>query len=103
MPGSTALHSLDYEEKIKEAAFMMASSITFQTYFVTKATPAQWEKVLRTWDEEALNTALLILKEEASMIKDIKLLTARQNKVNDTRLLQRLEKIRVDAHSVKHN
>lgn len=91
----------DWEEKVKDAAFRIANSHSFQTFFVTHDSPAQWEAILRQWDDDALDSAILIVKEEEEMLKDLALQKARKEKVNDTRLLQRIEQMRVKAHQTK--
>lgn len=91
-------HSAGWEEKVKDAAFRVASSSSFRSYFATKASPSEWAEVLSQWDEDTLDTAILIVKEEEAMLKEVALKKARKEKVNDVHLLQRIEQMRVKAH-----
>lgn len=98
MPGSTALSSEDRQKQVKALALRVALSPSFQAFFHSKAAPEQWEKLVETWNEDTMHTMTLILDEEDSMREDAAKENIRKTEVNKTRLLQKIEQMRVKAH-----
>lgn len=98
MPGSApTVPAKDWELKVHEAAQRIALSPAFRNFFDTDASPEKWATWIRLWDEDTLNTALLLVQEEESMRRDVAVTAERKKNVNKTRLLQRIEKMRFDS------
>ena len=101
MPGSTPLPTATREEQIKALAVRVAHSLAFQEFFGVKQPPEAWEKLVATWDENTMHTMILVLNEEDAMRKDLAVETMRKHEVNKTKLLQKIEQLRVKAHESK--
>lgn len=91
------------EQAVKALALRVALSLAFQQLYGSKAAPEVWEKLVATWDDKTMHAMTLILDEEDSLRKDLGMETARKTKVNETALRQKLEQIRVKAHSSNQN
>lgn len=86
---------------LKAAAERIALSSAVGSFFGFQGTPAQWEKLISGWSVERLADFMLIVDEEASMKKDLALQIKRKTTVNDTRFLQHIQKLDVEASQTK--
>jgi hypothetical protein len=95
--------SFDRAQQVKALALRVALSPSFQHFYNSKAAPEVWEKLVATWNDDTLHTMGLILDEEDSMRKEVITSTLRKKKVNQTKLLQRIEQLRMKAHESNQN
>lgn len=92
---SAATKSPEWEAKVKDAALRFSRSEAVKEFFGFTGAPSQWEKVISGWNESHLDDFMLIIHEEEELRKDLSMQIKRKKKVNDTRLLQRFEQIKM--------
>lgn len=97
-----ASHSSDFKtQKVLHASQLLEDSPAFQR--VLPLTAQEWAGVLSELDEEKIDDYLLLLTEEQSMRAEIRKTEKRKKKVNHTRYLQRLERLKVIAQESLHS
>lgn len=82
------------KQKLAEASEKMAQSRAFHE--ICLLNPGQWAELLTLLGEEAVEDGLLLLKEEADGHMEIEKKRSKRHQVNRTRLLQHLEKHKIE-------
>lgn len=82
------------KQKLEEASKRMAESRAFRD--LCALNPGQWAELLTVLGEEAVEDGLLLLKEEAEGHMEIEKKRSKRHQVNRTRLLQHLEKHKIE-------
>ncbi len=87
------------ERKTKQILELLVKSEAFNS--LLRFDKGQWEQFLSRLSDQQLDDLLLILDEEASMLREIDKEAARKHKVNETRLRQRFEQRHLEAEQLK--
>lgn len=85
-------------QKIEAAATLAAKSKGMQS--VLAISEAQWVAILAELDENKLDELIYVLSDEAETYVEIKKKRQRRHKVNDTRRLQRLERLKIRMEEI---
>ncbi len=91
------------DEKVKRLAKLLAGSKA--TARLMKFSEEEWMNLLEGTSGKMLDEGLMILDEEQDMYEEVGKERIRKKKVNKTRLLQRTEKLKVQAEELanKHS
>lgn len=90
------------EQKLERALHLVQKSGGLKT-LPLKLNSNQWAGVLKDMDEKTMDDLLLILEEEHELRTLAESTAARKHQVNDTRLLHRLEKLKLSLEQVSSN
>lgn len=87
--------------KVEESARLAAKSEAMRE--VLDLNETQWIGVFADLDEKKLDDLLMVLREEAEGYTDIEKKRQRRHTVNDTRRLQRLERLKIRMEEISKN
>jgi hypothetical protein len=88
-------------QKVEKVAHLAAQSEAMQD--VLALSEAQWISIVAELDEKKVDELLLVLEEEKDGYKEIEKKRVRQHHINDTRRLQRLERLKIRMEEISKN
>jgi len=88
-------------QKVEETARLASKSEAMHE--ILNLSEPQWVGIFADLDESKLDDLLMVLREEADGYSDIEKKRQRRHMVNDTRRLQRLERLKIRMEEISKN